>query len=129
MARRVTIKINHRNGSYISRYSPPFNNALSLFHSLQSNNYSDFKVLNNNNNKTKYFIITTISQTTGSGLVDVFFVHSSKMADEEIVVAVNQKTILRIAKHPTVKANLEVGRRITMISFRLLWPIEVLLPP
>ena len=72
--------------NYISRYSPPFNNALSLFHSLQSNNYSDFKVLNNNNNKTKYFIITRTSQATGSGLLDVFFVHSSKMADEEIVV-------------------------------------------
>ena len=71
---------------YISRYSPPFNNALSLFHSLQSNNYSDFKVLNNNNNKTKYFIMTTTSETTASGSLDVFFVHSSKMADEEIVV-------------------------------------------
>ena len=70
---------------YISRYSPPFNNALSLFHSLQSNHYSDFKVLNNNN-KTKYFIMTTTSQTTGSRSLDVFFVHSSKMADEEIVV-------------------------------------------
>ena len=71
---------------YISRYSSPFNNALSLFYSLQSNNYSDFKVLNNNNNKAKYFIMTTTSQTTGSGSLDVFFVHSSKMADEEIVV-------------------------------------------
>ena len=30
--------------------------------------------------------MTTTSQTTGSGSLDVFFVHSSKMADEEIVV-------------------------------------------
>ena len=85
---RAWIKIYMRTRNYISRYSPPFNNALSLFHSLQSNNYSHFKVLNNNNSKTnlKYLIMTTTSETTGSGSLDVFIVHSTKMEDEKIVV-------------------------------------------
>lgn len=74
----------------------------------------NFKVYNNNYNKTKYPVITTTSQTTGSGSLDVFFVHSSMMADEEIVVVRETEDNPSHRKHPSVKTKLEVGRRITM---------------